>query len=69
MRERERAHESSDVPWSTRERERREHEGSTAFSRRCTAAANARETQGLRSQEASHEVATEFRVETPAYKE
>ena len=46
---RERAHEGSDVPWSTREQ------------------ANARETQGRRSQEASPEAATEFRdVGTPA---
>ena len=49
-----------------RERKKKEHEGSTAFSRRCTAAANAGETHRRRSQDASHEVATELRdVERP----
>ena len=49
------------MPWSTREREKK-HEGSTAFSRRCTAM----ETQRRCSQEASNEARTDFRdVGTP----
>ena len=64
---REKEHMKAQTCLGAREREKRRHEGSTAFSRWCTAAAHAKETQGRRSQEASHEVATEFRdAGTPA---
>ena len=61
MREKEHTKARTCLGAQERERRKKEHEGSKASSRRCTAVANSKETQGRPSQEASHEVATEFR--------